>query len=152
MIAKDKVVSIDYSVTDENDQLIDTSEGREPLTYLHGAANIIPGLETALEGKQEGEDFEVTVVPEQAYGVRNEDNVQQVPISSFPEPDQVKVGMTFTAKGQNGNFQVQITAIDEDKVTVDANHPLADKTLTFKGAIRSIRDATDEEIAHGHAH
>lgn len=152
MIENNKVVAIDYSVTDEANQLIDTSEGREPLKYLHGAGNIIPGLEQALTGKQAGDEFEVTVAPEQAYGQHNPANVQQVPVSAFQGVENIEVGMSFTAQGENGNFQVTVTAIEGETVTVDANHPLAGKTLTFKGVVREVREASAEEIEHGHVH
>ncbi|MCF1427468.1 MAG: peptidylprolyl isomerase [Shewanella sp.] len=152
MIENNKVVAIDYSVTDETHQLIDSSDGREPLKYLHGAGNIIPGLEQALTGKQMGETFEVTVEPAQAYGEHNPANVQQVSLDAFSGVEQVEVGMSFTAQGENGQFQVTVTEVTDDKVTVDANHPLAGKTLTFKGIIRDVRDASEEELAHGHVH
>ncbi|MCL1036390.1 peptidylprolyl isomerase [Shewanella corallii] len=153
MIENNKVVAIDYSVTDEANQLIDTSEGREPLKYLHGTGNIIPGLEQALNGKQAGDEFEVTVSPAEAYGEHNPDNVQEVPMDAFQGVEKVEVGMSFTAQGANGNFQVTVTNISDDNiVTVDANHPLAGKTLTFKGVVREVRDATEEEIEHGHVH
>ncbi|MGI2259571.1 FKBP-type peptidyl-prolyl cis-trans isomerase [Shewanella sp. GXUN23E] len=152
MIENNKVVAIDYSVTDETNQLIDSSDGREPLKYLHGAGNIIPGLEQALTGKQVGDEFTVTVEPAQAYGEHNPANVQQVPVDAFSGVEQVEVGMSFTAQGENGQFQVTVTEVTDDTVTVDANHPLAGKTLTFKGIIRDIRDASEEELAHGHVH
>lgn len=152
MITENKVVTIDYSVTDETNQIIDSSEGREPLKYLHGAGNIIPGLEQALAGKQAGDAFEVTVAPEQAYGQYNPAHVQKVPADAFQGVDNVEVGMSFTAQGENGNFQVRVTAVEGDQVTVDANHPLAGKTLTFRGTVQEVRDATAEEAEHGHVH
>lgn len=146
MTQNNKVVSIDYKVVDEDDNLIDSSEGREPLVYIHGTGNLIPGLEKALAGKEVGSKFDVTVSPKEAYGEVNLNNIQQVPMSSFKDADKVEVGMSFTANGPNGTFPVIITEVTEETVTVDANHPLAGKTLKFTGEIVAIREATEEEL------
>ncbi len=152
MIENNKVVSIDYTVKDESDNIIDTSEGKEPLAYLHGAGNIIPGLEKALEGKQAGDEFDVEVAPGDGYGEYNPDMVQEVPLEAFQGVDNVEPGMAFTAQGPQGQVQVVVTKVENDQVTVDANHPLAGKTLTFTGTVREVRDATEEELSHGHSH
>ncbi|QDF67750.1 peptidylprolyl isomerase [Shewanella sp. SNU WT4] len=152
MIQAHKVVTIDYLVVDENEHLVDSSEGREPLTYLHGVGNIIRGLEQAIEGKKAGDSFLVTVSPEDGYGEYNPSNVQQVPVEAFGSVEKVEVGMSFSAQGPDGDIPVTITAINDNEATVDANHPLAGKTLTFSGTIRDVRDASMEEISRGHVH
>ncbi|CZF81326.1 FKBP-type peptidyl-prolyl cis-trans isomerase [Grimontia marina] len=152
MIEDNKVVKIDYTVKDEEGQLIDTSEGKDPLAYLHGAGNIIPGLEKALAGRAEGEEFSVQIQPDDAYGQRNEALIQVVERGVFQGVDQLDVGMVFNAQGPQGNIQVTIIAIDGDEVTIDGNHPLAGVVLQFEGVIREVREATAEEIDHGHVH
>lgn len=152
MIAENKVVTLDYTVKDEDGDIIDSSEGGDPLTYLHGANNIIPGLEAALIGKTAGEDFDVLIAPADAYGEYNEAMVQQVPMAAFEGVENVEPGMAFTAQTQGGPVQLIVTDVDGDLVTVDPNHPLAGKTLHFSGTIADVRDATEEELAHGHVH
>ncbi|MDD1781353.1 peptidylprolyl isomerase [Enterovibrio sp. ZSDZ35] len=152
MIEENKVVKIDYTVKNDAGQIIDTSEGNEPLAYLHGASNIIPGLENALAGKAEGEEFNAEVHPDDAYGQRNEALIQTVDKEVFQGVDEIEVGMVFNAQGPQGNIQVTIVEIDGDQVTIDGNHPLAGIVLYFEGVIREVRDATEEEIEHGHVH
>lgn len=152
MIEENKVVKIDYTVKDEEGQLIDTSEGKDPLAYLHGAGNIIPGLEKALEGRSEGEEFAVQIQPDDAYGQRNEALIQVVERGVFQGVEQLDVGMVFNAQGPQGNIQVTIIAIEGDEVTIDGNHPLAGVQLQFEGVVREVREATAEEIEHGHVH
>lgn len=152
MIAENKVVTLNYTVKDEDGDIIDSSEGGDPLTYLHGANNIIPGLEAALIGKAAGEDFDVAVAPADAYGEYNEAMVQQVPMAAFEGVENVEPGMAFTAQTEGGPVQLIVTDVDGDLVTVDPNHPLAGKTLHFSGTIADVRDATEEELAHGHVH
>ncbi|QNN22699.1 peptidylprolyl isomerase [Planctomycetales bacterium ZRK34] len=153
-IAKDKVVMINYKLTDPDGQVLDSSEGRDPLAYLHGRGNIIPGLETALDGKSAGEQVQVTVEPAQAYGEKDDNLVQQVPLSKFEGVDKIEPGMQFTAQTQMGPRVISVTAVDEanDMVTVDANHPLAGVTLNFDVNIVEVREATAEELDHGHVH
>ena len=151
-IEKDKVVGIDYTLTGEDGNVIDTSQGREPLAYLHGAGNIIPGLESALEGKSEGEQVKVTIPPEQAYGAKDERLVQQVPRTAFQGVAEIKPGMQFQANTQQGPRVISVVAVEGDQVTIDANHPLAGATLNFDVTVRTIREATAEEKTHGHAH
>ena len=152
-IAQHKVVTIHYKVVDAGtDEIIDSSEDSEPMTYLHGAQNIIPGLEQALDGKVVGDEVEVTVEPADAYGERSEDRVQQVPKEAFDEMEKIEPGMTVVANTDHGQVSLVVTQIDEASVTVDANHPLAGKSLKFSVSIEAVRDASEEEIAHGHVH
>ncbi|MCC4797577.1 peptidylprolyl isomerase [Enterovibrio norvegicus] len=152
MIEENKVVKIDYTVKDETGQVIDTSEGKEPLAYLAGAGNIIPGLEKALVGKAQGDAFQAEVHPEDAYGDRNEALIQTVEKSVFQGVEELEVGMVFNAQGPQGNIQVTIVEIEGEDVTIDGNHPLAGLVLHFEGVVREVRDATAEELEHGHVH
>ncbi len=152
-IAQHKIVTIHYKVVDvASGEVIDSSEGGQPMTYLHGAQNIIPGLEQALEGKQVGDEFEVTVAPADAYGEYSEERVQQVPMEAFEGVEKVEPGMAFTAQTEHGPINLIVTEVDEAIVTVDANHPLAGKSLSFSVKVESVRDASEEELAHGHVH
>lgn len=151
-IADQCVVSIHYEVKDEDGVVVDSSEGREPLVYLHGHRNIIPGLEDALAGLAVGDDFDVTVAPEQAYGEHQDGLVQSVPKDAFQGVDKVEEGMVFTAQTENGPLQVTVTQVADDLVTVDGNHPLAGKSLSFKGSVTEVREASAEELEHGHVH
>ena len=151
-VAKDKVVSIDYTLTGTGGEVIDSSQGGEPLTYLHGAGNIIPGLEQALEGKSAGEEINATVAPDQGYGQKNPGLIQPVPRSQFPGVSDIKVGMQFQAQTNHGPRVVTVVDMNDDTVTVDANHPLAGETLTFAVRVVEVRDATQQELDHGHAH
>jgi FKBP-type peptidyl-prolyl cis-trans isomerase SlyD len=151
-VAKDKVVSIDYTLTGEAGKVLDTSQGRAPLEYLHGAGNIIPGLEGALEGKSQGDQLIVSVPPENAYGEKDPKLVQQVPRSAFAGVQEIKPGMQFQAQTQAGPRVISIVDVQGDNVTIDANHPLAGETLNFDVTVVGVRDATPEELSHGHAH
>lgn len=152
-IEQHKVVSIHYKVVDiATGETIDSSEGAEPMTYLHGAQNIIPGLEQALEGKQVGDEFEVTVEAADAYGEFSEERVQKVPLEAFTGVEQVEPGMAFTAQTEQGPVNLIVTEVEEELVTVDANHPLAGKSLAFSVRVETIRDANEEELEHGHVH
>ena len=148
----EKVVSIDYTLKDDNGKVLDTSEGRGPLAYLHGAGNIIPGLERELEGKAAGTAFEVTVPAADAYGERNDDLVQPVPKSQFPEGANPQVGQQFQAQTPSGARTVTVVNVEPETVTIDANHPLAGQALHFAGQVVDVRDATQEELQHGHVH
>ena len=150
-----KVVLINYTLrhTDADGEILDSSDGGEPLAYLHGAQNIVPGLEAALTGLAKGAEKQVTVTPEEGYGERDEHAIQQVPRGAFPAGAPVEVGMQFVAETPDGQpIPVTIAAVDGDTVTVDANHPLAGTTLHFSISIVDVRDATAEEKLHGHAH
>jgi len=151
-IEKNTVATIDYTLTDPNGQVIDSSKGRQPLAYLHGASNIIPGLETALEGKDVGENINVTIPPEQGYGARDPNLVQPVPRSNFKGIAEIKPGMQFQAQTAEGARVVTVVQVDDQNVTVDANHPLAGMELKFDVKVVDVRKATPEEVTHGHAH
>jgi len=148
-IAKNAVVAIDYTLRDSDGEVIDASPEGQPLQYVHGAGNIIPGLENALEGKAAGEDVEVTVPPEEAYGDRDDRLQQDVPKSMFEGVDNVETGMRFQAQTQDGTQIVTVAAVSGDSVTVDANHPLAGQTLNFKVKVSDVREASDQEIENG---
>jgi len=152
-VSADKVVFFHYTLTDAAGEKIDSSLGREPVPYLHGAGNIVPGLEKRLEGAAVGDKIQAEVAPEEGYGTRDPDWPQPVERSQFPDDVELQVGMAFVAQGPEGQrLQMRIVALDETTVMVDANHPLADMTLHFDVEIVSIRDATDEEKQHGHPH
>jgi FKBP-type peptidyl-prolyl cis-trans isomerase SlyD len=152
VVAKDKVVSIHYVLKNGQGEIMDQSGEGEPLSYLHGADGIIPGLEKELEGKAIGEEFSVVIEPAEAYGEHIPQMVQDVPISQFPSEPALQPGMQFNAQTPDGPVTVTITAVNGDSVTVDGNHPLAGQTLHFSGNIDSIREATAEELDHGHVH
>jgi FKBP-type peptidyl-prolyl cis-trans isomerase SlyD len=151
-IAENTVASFHYTLTNDAGEVLDSSRGREPLLYLHGAGNIVPGLEQAMEGRGPGDTFKVDVTPEQGYGKRHDGLVQKVPREAFQGVDTLEVGMQFQASGPQGAMSVTITAIDGDQVTVDGNHPLAGETLHFDIEVADVREASAEEMAHGHVH
>ena len=147
------VVSIHYKLTDDAGAELDSSEGRDPLTYLHASNNLIPGLESALEGKTEGDQLQVDVEPEQAYGPVNEELIQTVPHTAFEGAGKVEPGMRFQARGPQGQTQqIVVREVGDEGVTVDANHPLAGQTLHFDVTVVEVREATEEEKQHGHVH
>jgi FKBP-type peptidyl-prolyl cis-trans isomerase SlyD len=146
------VVAIHYTLTDEDGVEIDSSRGQNPLTYLHGGGNIIPGLERALVGKQAGDKLQVKVAAADAYGEFVEEMVQSVPLSAFGEDAEVTVGMRFRANTGQGELSVVVTSVEADVVTVDGNHPLAGKNLHFDVDVIAVRDATAVELTHGHVH
>jgi len=151
-IGINKVVSIDYTLTSAEGKVFDTSEGLAPLTYIHGKGNIIPGLEKVLEGKKVGEKLNVTIPPEEAYGIRDERLVQVIPHSSFEGVEKIEPGMQFQANFEGHPQIIVITKVEGDNITIDANHPLAGEQLTFDVAVTEIREATEEELSHGHVH
>ena len=151
-ITKHKVVTMDYTLTDPEGTVIDTSKGASAFSFIHGIGGIIPGLENALEGKIAGESLEVTVSPEEGYGERNEDMTQQVPKDRFEDVQDIQAGMQFQTMTEAGPQIVTVVDVDDSFVTVDANHPLAGVTLKFEVDIIGVRDATQEEIDHGHVH
>ncbi len=152
-IADNHVVSIHYTLTGEDGQELDSSSGKEPLVYLHGTNNIIPGLERALTGKKAGDKVQVTVQPEDGYGILDSALVQTLPHDAFEDIDDVQPGMTFQAKGADGQEQlITVQAVNEQGITVDGNHPMAGQVLHFDVLIEGVRKATPEEMSHGHAH
>ncbi len=151
-IAKNSVVAIDYTLTSGSGEVLDTSKGRGPLSYLHGQGQIIPGLESALEGKVAGDELKVSIPPEQAYGVRDDRMIQDVPSSAFSGVAQIQPGMQFQANTPNGPRIVTVVGVEGDQVKIDANHPLAGVTLNFDLKVMDVRPASPEELSHGHSH
>lgn len=151
-IADKKVVTLNYTLRDDQDTVIDSSQDGS-FVYLHGANNIIPGLENALAGKSVNDEMSVTVEPGEAYGEHNPDMNQTVSIEMFDDAADIEVGRQFHAAGPDGEpVVVTVTAVEDGNVTVDGNHPLAGVTLHFEVKVMDIRDASKEEIAHGHVH
>jgi FKBP-type peptidyl-prolyl cis-trans isomerase SlyD len=148
-ISNNSVVSFHFTLN-VNGQKIESSFGSEPLVYLHGGHGIVPGLEEALNGRSKGEKLNVTLPPEKAYGHRSDELVQKVPRDRFP--DDLKAGMQFQADGPQGPMIITITNVGEKEVTIDANPEMAGQTLNFEIEVMDVRDATKEELAHGHVH
>lgn len=152
LIGPNTVVSIHYRLTNSAGEQIDASSEGSPMTYLHGAGNIIPGLERELAGKESGATLEVTVQPEDGYGERQSQLMQEVPRGAFPEGQEIEPGMRFSAQTEGGPVAVVVTDVTPEAVTVDANHPLAGEVLHFSVSVADVREATAEEISHGHVH
>jgi FKBP-type peptidyl-prolyl cis-trans isomerase SlyD len=151
-IAQNSVAAFHYTLTDDEGQVIDSSEGREPLTYLHGSGQIVPGLEKQMEGRAVGDKFTADVIPEEGYGVRHAELMQEVPREAFQGVEDIQPGMQFQGRGPQGEINVTVTKVEDDKVFIDGNHPLAGKTLHFAIEVTDLRAATEEELAHGHVH
>ncbi|MGN6705248.1 MAG: FKBP-type peptidyl-prolyl cis-trans isomerase [Rhodanobacter sp.] len=151
-IARDSVAAFHYTLTDDQNQVIDSSAGRDPLTYLHGGGQIVPGLEKQLEGRSTGDKFTADVAPEEGYGVHHPELMQEVPRSAFQGVEDIQPGMQFQGRGPQGEINVTVTRVEDDKVFIDGNHPLAGKTLHFAIEVTDVRAASEEELAHGHVH
>ena len=152
-IADKSVVGIQYTLKNDSGEELDGSSEGEPLVYLHGCGNIIPGLEDALLGKNIDDKLNVTIEPEKAYGEKKEEMMGKVPLSAFEGMGELKEGMRFDAEGADGHRQmVVIEEVGEEEVTINGNHPLAGETLHFDVTVDSIRQATAEELEHGHVH
>lgn len=151
-IAKDTVVQFHYTLKDADGTVIEASHGNEPMAYLHGHGNIIPGLEEEMAGKEAGTEFVATVSPEKAYGQRDETAIQRIPAKHLQGAKKWKKGMVAHVETDKGQRQVTVIKVGKFMVDVDANHPFAGKELTFEVKIEDVRDATAEEIQHGHAH
>ncbi|MFZ9595894.1 MAG: FKBP-type peptidyl-prolyl cis-trans isomerase [Bdellovibrionia bacterium] len=151
-ISKNSVVSIQYTLCDDSKQVLDQSEAHDPLVYLHGSEAIIPGLEKALEGKSAGDRLTVSIPPEEAYGLKEEGLTDTLSRDEFPEDEELEVGESYEVETDDGYEILTITDIQGDEVTVDTNHPLAGQTLHFEVEVTDVREATDEEIEHGHPH
>jgi FKBP-type peptidyl-prolyl cis-trans isomerase SlyD len=147
-VEKNKVVAINYTLKDDEGKTLDSNSGRDPLVYLHGNGNLIAGMEEGLEGKKEGDKLDLKISPEKGYGTRNDSLVQDVPRTAFGDQE-VKPGMQFNT--QSGHT-VTVTKVGLENVTVDGNHPLAGMDLNFDVEVVSIREATAEELEHGHVH
>jgi FKBP-type peptidyl-prolyl cis-trans isomerase SlyD len=152
LIQKNKVVAIDYKLTNKDGELIDSSAEHGALYYIHGIGNLIPGLETALEGKTTGDSLKVAIAAKDAYGEKNDSLCQVVPRSQFESNEGVELGMQFEVETEEGELVVTVTKIDGDTVTVDGNHPLAGVELHFDVTVKEIREPSAEELAHGHVH
>ncbi len=151
-VAPNTVVSIHYTLTNDAGETIDSSADREPLAYLHGAGQIVPGLEQELEGKSAGDKLQATIPPELGYGQQIDAMVQEVPIDAFQGVESVEPGMQFQAQTEGGPLTVTVTKVENETATVDGNHPLAGETLNFDVEIVEVREASAEEVEHGHAH
>lgn len=152
-IAEKSVVSIDYTLRDSKGDIIDASEKGTPLVYLHGSGALIPGLEKELNDKKAGDKLKVTVAPKDAYGEHMPQLIQKLPKENFQGVDELEVGMEFEAKGADGHVMVvRIDEIEGEEVTINGNHPLAGMTLEFEVAVADVREATAEELDHGHVH
>jgi FKBP-type peptidyl-prolyl cis-trans isomerase SlyD len=152
-IEQNKVVMMHYKLSDKDGNVIDSSEGRDPLAYIHGIGALVPGLEQELENKTKGDKFSTVVTPENAYGTRDEELVRVVPKSGFQGDEEMTVGMQVQIDtGEQGLAIATLTSIDGEDITLDLNHPLADIELHFDIEVTDIRVATDEEISHGHVH
>ena len=152
LIADKKVASFHYTLSNEQGEQIESSRERQPMSYLHGARNIIPGLETALAGKAAGDQFQVTIAPAEAYGESRPDAIQRIPAKHFRDSKHLKSGQKVSIQTRQGELQAVVVKVGRFNVDVDTNHPLAGQTLTFDVEVTGVRDATAEEISHGHVH
>jgi FKBP-type peptidyl-prolyl cis-trans isomerase SlyD len=151
-IAPETVVVFDYTLRNEEGEELESSRGADPTAYLHGANNIIPGLETAMTGKSAGDIFSATVAAEQAYGLHNPEKVQRVPVKHLLFKGKLRPGMVVQLNTSDGRIPVTVTKAGRHSADIDTNHPLAGQSLTFDIEIVDVRAATAEELSHGHAH
>ena len=153
VVETDKVVLFHYTLTNDSGETLDSSRERdEPMPYLHGSGNIVPGLEQQMVGKTVGDTFVAVVAPADAYGERSSGPPQEVPRADFPPGANIEVGVSFSVQGDDGPFMVWVVAVDDNTISLDTNHPLAGQTLRFDVEITAIRDATPDELTHGHPH
>lgn len=151
-IGRNKVVTIDFTMYGEDNEVLETSQDDTPLVYMHGIGELPDGLERELEGKQAGAEVEVTLEPEDAYGEYDEGLVQAVPRDQFEDVDEIEVGMRFEAETEDGPRVVRVIGLEDDDVIVDANEPYAGHKVRFEVKVLGVRDASAEEIEHGHVH
>lgn len=153
-IVENSVVEMHFELKNGEGKLLDSSEGQEPLLYMHGKNQMLPALEKQLEGKAAGDKLNAVITPEEGYGRRVDEAVMDVDIAEFGEgaDEQIHVGLQFIAQGDEGDRLATVVARDGDKVTIDLNHPLADEELHFDINVVSVREATEEELSHGHVH
>jgi FKBP-type peptidyl-prolyl cis-trans isomerase SlyD len=152
-IEADKVVSIDYTLKDDQGPVIDTSNERGPLSFIFGSGTIIPGLENELGGREKGDSFSVTVEPKDGYGEYDDSMMFEVGKDQFQDSSQIEEGMQVQAQNNQGQVQIlTVKSVGDENVTLDANHPLAGQKLFFDVSVTDVRDATEEEIDHGHVH
>jgi len=147
-----KVVSFHYTLRDEHGEQLESSREGDPMTYLHGAGNIIPGLEKAMVGKVAGDQFEASVEPAEAYGERDENGVQRIPAKHFKQAGRLEPGQVVVLQTRQGPRQVRVVKVGRFNVDIDTNHPMAGLSLTFDVEVTDVRDATAEEVTHGHVH
>jgi FKBP-type peptidyl-prolyl cis-trans isomerase SlyD len=151
-VSEKMVVDFHYTLSSDAGEQLESSRERDPMSYLHGAGNIIPGLEKAMEGRAAGDRFTVNVPPEEAYGERNPGNIQRIPLKRLGNIPRPRPGQVLGLQTNQGPAQVTVVKVGRFNVDVDANHPLAGHTLNFDVEIVSVREATEEELSHGHAH
>ncbi len=152
-IDQNTVVTMHYTLSDDEGAVIDSSSGKEPLSFIFGSGTIIPGLEYALKGKSSGDSFAVTVAPDEGYGLYDEQRVVNVSRAQFQEGAEIEEGMQVQAGTEDGGAVLLIvTEVDGDQITLDGNHPLAGKNLNFQVTVEAVREATEEELSHGHVH
>ncbi|MGK5092519.1 peptidylprolyl isomerase [Deltaproteobacteria bacterium TL4] len=151
-ISKNSVVSIEFTLTDDEGEVLDTSKGEEPLSYIHGVGDLVIGLEKELEGKKAGDSFQVSVSPEEGYGAYDAEQISVVSKSMFEGVETLAIGMEFQSETEQGMQIFSIIEIEGDDVTIDGNHPLAGETLNFEVTVIDVRAATSEELLHGHIH
>lgn len=154
LIEDHRVVNIHYTLKDAQGEVLDTSEGRDPLAYIQGIGNLIPGLEAELKGKVKGDKVKAVIAPEAAYGTYDDNLVHLVPLSGFQSAggEELQVGMQVQVDTGQGHAIALVTSIEGDDVTLDLNHPLAGTELHFDVEVMGVREATAEELDHGHAH
>jgi FKBP-type peptidyl-prolyl cis-trans isomerase SlyD len=153
VIREHSVVTVHYTLTDDEGKVLDSSKGAEPFSYLHGAGNIVQGLEKALTGKGQGDSLKVRVDPSEGYGELKPDGIKVIERDAFEGIESIEEGMTFEAQAPDGSVQeITVTKVDGDAITIDTNHPLAGVALNFDIQIVGVREATEEELAHGHSH
>lgn len=148
-ITANTVAAIHYTLRDNEGNVLDSSEGQQPLYYIHGIGNLIPGMEEGLEGKQKGDKFSIKVHPSKGYGEKSDEMIQKVPRAAFGDTQEIKPGMKFST---NHGEVITVTHVGLDEITVDANHPLAGVELNFEVEVMDVREATADELAHGHVH
>lgn len=151
-ISNDTVVFIHYTLKDNSGEVLDSSDGKEPMAFLQGRQNIIPGLEKELEGKSTGDKLDVSIPPLEAYGERSDEMTKVVSLNEFEQKDMVKVGIQFEMQSDHGSHVATVTKVEKEDVTLDLNHPLAGETLNFTVEVMDVREASEEELAHGHVH
>jgi FKBP-type peptidyl-prolyl cis-trans isomerase SlyD len=151
-VEKNRVVEIDYTLRNDGGDVLDTSQGKAPLSYIQGIGALIPGVENALEGKSSGQRVEITVPPETGYGVRDDSLVLTIQRERFEGIEDLKEGLRFHMDTQAGPTVFTVLKVEDNDVLVDGNHPLAGMTLSFDITVQSVREATPEELEHGHVH
>ncbi|MCD6346239.1 MAG: peptidylprolyl isomerase [Bacteroidales bacterium] len=151
-IEKNKVVAIHYTLKSDDGHVLDSSEGKSPLPFIHGIGQLIPGLENELAGKEAGAKLNAVIAPSDAYGEYNSEMVFQVSKDGFRGDEELKVGMQVEVELEQGKSIAEVSKIEDDQVTLDVNHPLAGMTLHFDVEVMDVRDATEEELSHEHVH